>query len=147
MKDCKEAITIPDGCYATIEGNKVVFRKWAYPTPRALEVAALHWRMNNCPSSPDTIGAFVSGAEWQKKQTCEQAMKYLQEHHSPSELSDFQAAMNIAVAKAIDSTINKSIEWLKDNIHYDDFGGNMEWYVPFADDDEMVENFKKFMEE
>ena len=73
-------------------------------------------------------------------------MKYLQEHHSPSEVSDFQAAMNIAVAKAIDNTINKSIEWLKNNIHYDDFGGNMEWYVPFADDDEMVENFKKFME-
>lgn len=68
MNDCKETITIPDGCYATIEGNKVVFRKWAYPIPRALEVAALHWRMNNCPSSPDTIGAFVSGAEWQKQQ-------------------------------------------------------------------------------
>lgn len=145
MNDCKEAITIPEGCYATIEGNKVVFRKWAYPIPRALEVAALHWRMNNCPSSPDTIGAFVAGAEWQKKNTSEQAMKYLQEHHSTSEVSDFQAAMNIAVAKAIASTINKSIEWLKDNIHYDDFGGNMEWYVPFADDDEMVENFKKFM--
>ena len=62
MNDCKEAITIPDGCYATIEGNKVVFRKWAYPIPRALEVAALHWRMDNTPSSPDTIGAFVSGA-------------------------------------------------------------------------------------
>ena len=68
MNDCKEAITIPDGCYATIEGNKVVFRKLAYPIPRALEVAALHLRMNNCPSSPDTIGAFVAGAEWQKQQ-------------------------------------------------------------------------------
>ena len=95
----------------------------------------------------DREKAFIAGAEWQKKQTSEQAMKYLQEHHSPSELSDFQAAMNIAVAKAIGSTINKSIEWLKDNIHYDDFGGNMEWYVPFADDDEMVENLKKAMEE
>ena len=91
--------------------------------------------------------AFKAGAEWQNKQTSEQAMKYLQEHHSPSEVSDFQAAMNIAVAKAIASTINKAVEWLKDNIHYDDFGGNMEWYVPFADDDEMVENFKKFMED
>lgn len=101
--------------------------------------------------------AFEKGAEWQYEQfekerlkhceelTAEQAIKYLQEHHSPSEVSDFQAAMNIAVAKAITSTINKSIEWLKDNIHYDDFSGNMEWYVPFADDDEMVENFKKFM--
>lgn len=65
MNVCKEAITIPDGCYATIEGNKVVFRKWAYPIPRALEVAALHWRFDNSPNQPETISAFVSGAEWQ----------------------------------------------------------------------------------
>lgn len=90
---------------------------------------------------------FIDAIEYGRNIASEQAMKYLQEHHSPSEVSDFQAAMNIAVAKAIDSTINKSIEWLKGNIHYDDFGGNMEWYVPFADDDEMVENFKKFMED
>lgn len=90
---------------------------------------------------------FIDAIEYGRNIASEQAMKYLQEHHSPSEVSDFQAAMNIAVAKAIDSVINKSIEWLKDNIHYDDFGGNMEWYVPFADDDEMVENFKKFMED
>lgn len=90
---------------------------------------------------------FIDAIEYGRNIASEQAMKYLQEHHSPSEVSDFQAAMNIAVAKTIDSTINKSIEWLKGNIHYDDFGGNMEWYVPFADDDEMVENFKKFMEE
>lgn len=90
-----------------------------------------------------TIRQYEKATEREQR---EQAMKYLQEHHSPSEVSDFQAAMNIAVAKAIDSTINKSIEWLKDNIHYDENGeGNMEWYVPFADDDEMVENFKKFM--
>lgn len=97
----------------------------------------------------DREKAFKAGAEWQKQQiSSNQAMKYLQEHHSHSELSDFQAAMNIAVAKAIDSTINKSIEWLNGNIHYDENGdGNMEWYVPFADDDEMVENFKKFMED
>lgn len=78
MNDCKEAITIPDGCYATIEGNEVVFRKWAYPIPRALELAALHWRMNNCPSSPDTIGAFVSGAEWQRKQLIDKACEWLE---------------------------------------------------------------------
>lgn len=90
---------------------------------------------------------FIDAIEYGRNIASEQAMKYLQEHHSPSEVSDFQAAMNIAVAKAIGSTINKSIEWLKENIHYDDFGGNMEWYVPFADDDEMVENFKKFMED
>lgn len=92
-----------------------------------------------------TIRQYEKATEREQR---EQAMKYLQEHHSPSEVSDFQAAMNIAVAKAIDSTINKSIEWLNGNIHYDENGeGNMEWFVPFADDDEMVENFKKFMED
>jgi len=90
---------------------------------------------------------FIDAIEYGRNIASEQAMKYLQEHHSPSEVSDFQAAMNIAVAKAVDNLINKSIEWLKDNIHYDDFGGNMEWYVPFADDDEMVEDFKKFIED
>ena len=90
---------------------------------------------------------FIDAIEYGRNIASEQAMKYLQEHHSPSEVSDFQTAMNIAVAKAIDSTINKSIEWMTDNIHYDDFGGNMEWYVPFADDDEMVEDFKKLMED
>lgn len=39
----------------------------------------------------------------EQKPTCsEEAMKYLKDNHSPSEVSDFQAAMNIAVAKAYD---------------------------------------------
>lgn len=90
---------------------------------------------------------FIDAIEYGRNIASEQAMKYLQEHHSPSEVSDFQAAMNIAVVKAIDNTINKSIEWLKDNIHYDDFGGNMEWYVPFEDDECMIQHFKTYMEE
>lgn len=90
---------------------------------------------------------FIDAIEYGRNIASEQAMKYLQEHHSPSEVSDFQAAMNIAVAKAIDSTINKSIEWLKDNIHYDDFGGNMEWLVPFENDECMIQHFKTYMEE
>ena len=45
-------------------------------------------------------------------------------------------------------TYEERLSRLKDNIHYDENGeGNMEWYVPFADDDEMVEDFKKFMED
>lgn len=95
---------------------------------------------NRVPTYSDAI-------EYGRNIASEQAMKYLQEHHSPSEVSDFQAAMNIAVAKAIDNTINKSIEWLKDNIHYDDFGGNMEWYVSFEDDECMIQHFKTYMEE
>ena len=38
----------------------------------------------------------------EKQKTSEEAIKYLEENHSPSEISDFQAAMNIAVAKAYD---------------------------------------------
>lgn len=34
------------------------------------------------------------------EKTSEEAIQYLKENHSPSEISDFQAAMNIAVAKA-----------------------------------------------
>ena len=36
----------------------------------------------------------------EKQKTTEEALRYLKENHSPSEVSDFQAAMNIAVAKA-----------------------------------------------
>lgn len=44
--------------------------------------------------------------------------------------------------------IEKACKWLKSNICYDENGdGNMEWVVMFMDDDEMVENFKKFMED
>ena len=99
--------------------------------------------LKKCNRTP----TFIDAIEYGRNIASEQAMKYLQEHHSPSEVSDFQAAMNIAVAKAIDSTINKSIEWLKYNIHYDDFSGNMEWYVPFADDECMIQHFKTYMEE
>lgn len=38
----------------------------------------------------------------QKPNCSKEAMKYLKENHSSSEVSDFQAAMNIAVAKAYD---------------------------------------------
>lgn len=42
--------------------------------------------------------------EWlDKVMPSEDAMEYLKAHHSPSEVSDFQAAMNIAVLKAYDA--------------------------------------------
>ena len=49
-------------------------------------------------------------AKWQKERDenqSEDALEYLKEHHSPSEVSDFQAAMNIAVAKAFDAGMEK----------------------------------------
>ena len=63
-----------------------------------------------------------------------------------------QGSMEYSVARMVaekmkQQMIEKACEWLKYYITYDDFGGNMEWLVPFEDDDEMVENFKKFMED
>ena len=64
-----------------------------------------------------------------------------------------QGSMEYSVARMVaekmkQQMINKTVKWLKSNICYDENGdGNMEWVVMFMDDDEMVENFKKFMEE
>ena len=40
----------------------------------------------------------------------DKALKYVKENHSPSEVSDFQNAMNIAVAKAYDKAREEVIE-------------------------------------
>jgi len=46
----------------------------------------------------------ISATAWlDKVMPSEEALKYLKAHHSPSEVSDFQAAMNIAVMKAYDA--------------------------------------------
>lgn len=61
-------------------------------------------------------------------------------------LTPDQALRAAEIAK--EETIEKVCKWLKSNICYDENGdGNMEWVVMFMDDDEMVENFKKFMED
>lgn len=56
----------------------------------------------------------VNISDWiawlQKQKTSEEALQYLRENHSPSEMSDFQAAMNIAVAKAYDKGYNDGLE-------------------------------------
>ena len=61
-------------------------------------------------------------------------------------LTPDQALRAAEIAK--EETIEKAWKWIKSNICYDENGdGNMEWVVMFIDDDEMVENFKKFMED
>lgn len=49
----------------------------------------------------------------QKPNCSEEALQYLKEHHSPSEISDFQAAMNIAVANAYDKGKADAINTMK----------------------------------
>ena len=46
----------------------------------------------------------------EKQKTSEESLQYVRENHSPSEMSDFQAAMNIAVAKAYDKGYNDGLE-------------------------------------
>lgn len=60
-------------------------------------------------------------------------------------LTPDQALRAAEIAK--EETIKKAIEWLKAYIHYDDFGGNMEWLVPFENDECMIQHFKTYMEE
>ena len=46
----------------------------------------------------------------EKQKPSEEAIQYLKENHSPSEVSDFQTAMNIAVAKAYDKGVKDGLE-------------------------------------
>ncbi len=46
----------------------------------------------------------------ERQKTSEEALQYLKENHSPSEVSDFQTAMNIAVAKAYDKGVKDGLE-------------------------------------
>lgn len=75
----------------------------------------------------------------------QQAFEYVRKNHSPSELSDFQAAMNIAVMKAFvagaqwadETLIDKACEWLIENL-------------PTTDGDKLyilMKDFRKTMEE
>lgn len=60
-------------------------------------------------------------------------------------LTPDQALRAAEIAK--EETIEKAVEWIKAYIHYDDFGGNMEWLVPFENDKCMIQHFKIYMEE
>lgn len=46
-----------------------------------------------------------------EQKTSDEALEYLMQNHSPSDVSDFQAAMNIAVAKAYDAGVKKGMKW------------------------------------
>ena len=58
----------------------------------------------------------------EKHKTSDESLQYLKENHSPSEMSDFQAAMNIAVVKAFDAGKKQGeqkpcmIQWKGDNL-------------------------------
>lgn len=83
----------------------------------------------------------------------QQAFEYVRKNHSPSEVSDFQAAMNIAVMKAFiagaqwadKSVIDKACEWLKDNVN--DYLDWYDWERCRVNKDELLYDLRKEMEE
>lgn len=60
-------------------------------------------------------------------------------------LTPDQASRAAEIAR--EEIIEKAVKWLKYYISYDDFGGNMEWLVPFENDECMIQHFKTYMEE
>lgn len=62
------------------------------------------------PEEKDKAFAYL-----EKQKTSEEAIKYVKENHSPDEVSDFQAAMNIAVAKAYDKGVQDTLEKQKEH--------------------------------
>lgn len=130
-----------------------------------LEEAARQYRdefldkNDNDISKYDIEDIFIAGVEWQYEQFEKERLKHCDE--LTAEQAQIESDFVVQHLEKYNRTptfidaieygrrlmIDKAVEWLKDNIHYDDFSGNMEWYVPFADDDEMVEDFKKLMED
>lgn len=102
---------------------------------------------------------FESGAKWQEEQfeknrlaacddlTAEQAQ--IESEFVVQHLKNFNRTPTFidAIEYGRKQMIEKACEWLKYYISYDDFGGNMEWLVPFENDECMIQHFKTYMEE
>lgn len=63
----------------------------------------------------DVVRNYIAWLEKQKPS--DEALQYLKENHSSSDVSDFQTAMNIAVAKAFDAgkKAQKPVEWSEED--------------------------------
>lgn len=77
-------------------------RKWL--------IALIEWSKSYAASGITSDEAKEMTAWLEKQKTSDEALQYLKENHSPSEVSDFQAAMNIAVAKAYDKGYNDGLK-------------------------------------
>lgn len=88
-----------------------------------------------------------------EKQITTKASRYVKDTHSPSHVSDFQAAMNIAAGKAFiagaewaDETILKEVlEWLDEITDNGDdgCGHSMVYFTSFDYKEEMFKLFKE----
>lgn len=76
---------IPQGYHAVIEGNKVIIKKGEEPVSNDLEEAA-HSYVDTTIEHFDSEGnpccypAFIAGAQWQKKQLIDKAIKWLEDN-------------------------------------------------------------------
>jgi len=87
-----------------------------------------------------------------KEQICKQSGKYVKETHSPSSVSECQAAMNIAAMKSFvagaqwaDETMLKEvIEWLKKHTYsIYDRKGHCDFGINFESEEQMLQSFKE----
>ncbi len=60
---------------------------------------------------------------------------------------EIMLAFEAGIAWQKEKMTKKALEWIKKNISYDDCGGEMEWVISFFSDDELIDNFVKFMED
>ena len=62
-----------------------------------------------------------------------------------------EMALTSDIRKAYEDGFDKAVElaceWINENICKDDCNGSMEWVVCFSDEEELLEDFKKKMEE
>ena len=109
---------IPEGYEARIEGNKVIIELAESEDERMIRILKEGLEgltvFNYTP-----VNKILDWLEKQK--TSEEAIRYVKENHSPDEVSDFQSAMNIAVAKAYDKGVQDTLEKQKEQIPYTDF--------------------------
>ena len=113
----EKEIQIPDGFEAKIEGNKIIF------VPKVSEDEKVRKALLRCCDDWEK-GQFGCMAKedipavraWLEKQkTSEEAIRYLKENHSSEKVSDFQTAMNIAVARAYDKGVQDILEKQKEH--------------------------------
>lgn len=129
-----------------------------------LEEAARQYRdefldkNDNDISKYDIEDIFIAGANWQSEQFEKERLKHCDELTAEQAQieSDFVVqhlekynrtpTFIDAIEYGRKQMIDKACEWLKYYISYDDFGGNMEWLVPFENDECMIQHFKTYME-
>ena len=130
----EEFITIPDGFYATIEGNRVILRKHKEQESEELEIVATKYGRENT-ILPDyyndgdipnyerwTADAFKAGAEWQKAQD-QQTIELAEEHALlAGMIQERERMIKSAFEGRLSSTISGSEQYVSAYVGYGEYG-------------------------